>query len=323
MNIAIIGAGLIGRKRVRALPKDARLYNICDVDQARGKQFAQDFNCLYERNWKKVIADSRIQALIISTTNNWLAPIATAAIDSGKHVLIEKPGATGISELKTVITAHKKNPVVAMIGYNHRYHPALLKAKDIVESKKFGDVLFIRARYGHGGRLGYEKEWRFQKNISGGGELMDQGSHLIDLVNYFCGKMENVAGFTEKLFWQSDLEDSAFFVLKNKKGQVAHLSASCVEWKNIFSFEIMLKTAKIQIDGLGKSYGREKLILYKMKLEMGLPETQEFVFPEEDLSWNKENEIFFDRIKSQDFSDKSLREGLYVLETIEKLYKLN
>ncbi len=322
IKVAIIGAGLIGRKRASALPKNANLAIVCDVDKVRGKQFAEDFGCLYEPDWKKVIANSRIQAIIISTTNNWLATIAAEAIDRGKHVLMEKPGATRVPELKTIIASQKKNSVVVMIGYNHRYHPGLIKAKEIVESRRFGDVLFVRARYGHGGRLGYEKEWRFQKNISGGGELMDQGSHLIDLVNYFCGKMETAAGFTEKLFWQSDLEDSAFFVLKNRNGQIAHLSATCVEWKNIFSFEIMLMTAKIQVDGLGKSYGREKVLLYKMKPEMGPPEKQEFIFPEEDLSWSKENEIFLDRIKRRDFSDRSLQDGLYVLETIEKIYKL-
>lgn len=323
INVAIIGAGLIGRKRAMALPKGTSLTVICDVNSKRGKQFSEDFNCLYEQDWKKVVSDPRIQAIIISTTNNWLSPIAVAAIDNGKHVLIEKPGATSISELKKLTTAHKKNPVVVMIGYNHRYHPALLKAKELVESKKFGGVLFLRARYGHGGRLGYEKEWRFQKNISGGGELIDQGSHLIDLTNYFCGKMDTVTGFTERLFWKSDLEDSAFFVLKNRKGQIAHLSATCVEWKNIFSFEIMLKTAKIQIDGLGGSYGREKLVLYKMKPEMGPPEAQEFVFPEKDLSWNKEGKIFFDRIKHGDYSSTSLMDAMYVLKTIEKIYKGN
>lgn len=323
MNAAIVGAGLIGRKRALALPKGIKLRFICDVDKARGEKFAEDFHCNYEYDWKKVVADPQIQALIICTTNNWLSPITLSAVGNGKHVLAEKPGGISLAELKKVIAAHKKKPGVVMFGYNHRYHPGILKAKELIESNKFGSILFIRGRYGHGGRLGYEKEWRFQKNISGGGELMDQGSHLIDLVNYFCGRMDTVLGFTEKLFWRSDLEDSAFFVLKNKKGQIAHLSASCVEWKNIFSFEIMLKTGKIQIDGLGRSYGREKLTLYKMKPEMGPPDFEEFVFPEEDLSWSKENAVFFDKIKRRDFSDTSLQEALYVLKIIDKIYKLN
>lgn len=323
IKIATIGAGLIGRKRALALPKGVKLSIICDVDDKRGKEFAKDFDCRYEPDWKKVVAGSEIQAVIISTTNNWLAPIAAAAIKKGKHVLAEKPGAISESQLKTVLEEHKKKPVVVVYGYNHRYHPGLLKAKSIIDSKKYGEVLFIRARYGHGGRLGYEKEWRFKKKISGGGELIDQGSHLIDLVNYFCGRMDTVTGFTEKLFWQSDLEDSTFFILKNKKNQIAHLSASCVEWKNIFSFEIMLKSAKIQIDGLGRSYGREKMVLYKMRPEMGPPDAQEFVLPDVDLSWNMENKIFFEKIKMKDYSATSINDAMYVLETIEKIYGQN
>ncbi len=323
INVAIIGAGLIGRKRAKVLPKSSNLSLICDVDTTRGLQFAKEFKCTYESDWRKVITDSKIRAVIISTTNNWLAPIAAEAVTNGKHVLVEKPGGISISELKNISNAHKKSPVVVMFGYNHRYHPAFIKAKELVDSKKYGELLFIRARYGHGGRLGYEREWRFKKNISGGGELMDQGPHLIDLTNYFCGTMDTIIGFTERLFWKSDLEDSAFFILKNKKNQIAHLSVSCVEWKNIFSFEIMLKTAKIQIDGLGGSYGREKLTFYKMKPEMGPPDTEEFVFPENDLSWETENKIFIDKIIKKDYSPTLIRDALKVMKVIDTLYKLN
>lgn len=320
MNVAIIGAGLIGRKRVQALPQGVKLTTICDVDTEKGLGFAKEFKCLYEPDWRKVVANKSIDAFIISVTNNWLAPIAQEAILSGKHVLVEKPGARNLTELQQIMKAYQKNPVVVMFGYNHRYHPAILKAKEIVDSKKFGPVLFIRAKYGHGGRLGYEKEWRFQKDISGGGELLDQGSHLIDLVNFFIGEMEEVEGYTGKLFWKSDLEDSAFFTMKNRNNQLAQLSVTCLEWKNIFLFEILLKTAKIQIDGLGKSYGMEKLTLYEKKPEIGPPDMQEFIFPGEDLSWNKENEIFFDRITSGKISDDKIKEAGYVLDIINKIY---
>lgn len=323
MNIAIVGAGLIGRKRALALPKGIKLLTICDIDRERGLKFAQDFKCSYEADWKNVVDNANIQALIISTTNNCLSPIATVAISKGKHVLVEKPGAKNAEELINIKKEYEKNPVVVMFGYNHRYHPALLKAKEIVDSKKYGEVLFIRGRYGHGARLGYEKEWRFDKDISGGGELLDQGCHLIDLVNYYCGKLDQVSGVTDTIFWNTKLEDSAFFILKNNKHQIAHLSATCVEWKNIFSFEIMLKTAKIQIDGLGRSYGQEKLILYRMKPEMGPPEVEEFTFPEEDLSWAKENELFFNNIKFGNLSSQALEDALYVMQTIDNLYRLN
>lgn len=323
MNVAIIGAGLIGKKRALALFKGAHLKTICDINKTSGEKFAKEFNCGFERKWQKVIDDQDIQAVFICTTNNYLSRVAQQAIKNNKHVLIEKPGGINIKELQEIYRIYKKNPVVVMYGYNHRYHPSIQKAKQIIDSQKYGRILFIRARYGHGGRLGYEKEWRFQKGVSGGGELIDQGCHLIDLVNFFCGEMNQSTGFVTNLFWKTNLEDAAFFQLRNKKNQIADLSVTCVEWKNIFSFEIMLQKAKIQIDGLGKSYGREKLTLYKMKSDMRPPDIEELLFDESDVSWENENRIFFERIRQKIYNDTSIKDALYVLSIVEKLYREN
>lgn len=323
ITVAIIGAGLIGKKRALLFPKNVKLKTVCDVNPERGQAFAQEFNCGYTPDADEIFNDSQIDVVFIATTHNWLAPLAVKAIKKGKHVFMEKPGGRNEEDLKKVITAHKKNPVAIMLGYNHRYHPAFLKAKELVDSGKYGDVLFIRAKYGHGGRIGYEKEWRFIKEISGGGELIDQGPHLIDLTRLFVGYMDRVKSFTATKFWNTPEEDTAFFMLRNKKNQLAHLSVSCVEWKNLFVFEIMLKTAKIQIDGLGGSYGKEKLTLYKMKQEMGPPDVEEIEFEGNDNSWLYEMNLFFNRVQKKNYNDDELQNGLYVLKTIKKIYSEN
>jgi predicted dehydrogenase len=323
MNIAIIGAGLIGKKRALLLSKSVKLSVICDVNKDRGEAFAKEFSCTYVSDADTIFQDTTIDTVFIATTHNWLAPLAIKAIKAGKHVFLEKPGGKNVDDIKKVIAAHKKNPVVISLGYNHRYHPAFLQAKKIIDSKKYGDILFIRAKYGHGGRIGYEKEWRFQKDISGGGELIDQGPHLIDLVQYFIGPTDEVKSFTHTFFWDTSEEDTAFFMLRNKRNQIAHLSVSCVEWKNIFVFEIMLKKAKIQIDGLGGSYGKEKLTLYKMKSELGPPDVEVFDFDPIDRSWEYEMNLFFDRIQKKDYSSDPLIEGKRVLEVIQTIYKEN
>ncbi|MCJ7740868.1 Gfo/Idh/MocA family oxidoreductase [Candidatus Microgenomates bacterium] len=323
MNIAIIGAGLIGYKRAANLPKTVKISAVCDIVRERAKQFAQKYSCNFTTDWQEAISNPQVEAVIISTTNNLLAPIASKAIEKGKHVLIEKPGGRNSTDFRKVISAHRKNPVVVQIGYNHRFHPAIIRAKEIVDSKNFGPVLFIRGRYGHGGRLGYEKEWRFNPKISGGGELLDQGSHLIDLSNYFIGPSNQVTGYTQRMFWQSPLEDAGFFILRSQKKQISHFSVTACEWKNIFVLEIILKTAKIQINGLGGSYDHETLTFYKMKPEMGPPEVKEFKFENDDRSWYRKNEVFIRRIQKKDFSDKSIKESLYVLETVKKIYQLN
>src|SRR4030042_3437560 len=303
MNIAIIGAGLIGRKRAAALPKNIHLKTICDIDKKAGESFSAEYSCNFEKDRKKVVRDKDVEAIIIATTNNFLVPIALEAMKNKKHVLLEKPGARNPEEFTKLLAAQKKNKVVMRIGYNHRWHSAIMKAKKIVDSKKFGRLMFIRARYGHGAGLGNGNKWGFDPKSAGGGELLDQGCHLIDLVNYYAGEMKTAIGFTEKMFWSKKLEDNSFFILRNKKGQIAHLSASCTEWKNIFVFEIMLEKAKIQINGIGRSYGKETITLYKLKPEMGPPDVEEFDFPEEDNSWKLENEEFFSAIRKKDYSD--------------------
>lgn len=322
MNIAIIGAGLIGRKRAVSLPRGVRVSVVCDIDKGRADAFAAEFACDAETDWKNAIARSDISAVLICTTNNFLSEIAAAAIKKGKHVLLEKPGARNLKDLKKIIDAYRKKKAVVMFGYNHRYHPAMAKAKQLVDSGKYGEVLFIRAKYGHGARLGYESEWRFDKEMSGGGQLLDQGCHLIDLVNRFAGELKYKTGHIDTLFWKTKLEDSAFIILKGKK-TVASITTTCLEWKNVFSFEIMLKTAKIQIDGLGRSYGAEKLTLYTMGPEMGPPKIEEFEFAGEDKSWEIENEIFIKKIKNGETDDAELKKAKYVLEIINQAYEKN
>jgi len=323
MNIAIVGAGLIGRKRADSLPKDIKLTKVCDINPEICKKFADEYRCDCENKWQKIVKDPKIDAVIISTTNNWLTPIALEAIENGKHVLLEKPGARNPEEFKKLIDAQKENNVVVKIGYNHRYHLGMMKAKEIIDSKKFGKVMFIRAKYGHGARLDYGKEWRFNPEIAGGGELLDQGCHLIDLVNYYIGEMETAVGFSEKMFWSEELEDNSFFILRNRKGQIAHLSASCTEWKNIFVFEIMLQRAKIQINGIGRSYGKESITLYKMRPEMGPPDVEEIDFSEEDVSWKLENEEFFNAIKEKNYSNKDLLAGYYAIKKVFDIYEFS
>ncbi len=323
MQIAVIGAGLIGKKRIEALPKNIKVKTVCDVNENLGKCLAESCCACHETNYKKVMRNKEIEAVIIATTNNCLASIGVEAIKNGKHVLLEKPGARNPKEFLKLIEAQKNKPIVVRIGYNHRYHLAIAKAKEIVDSKKYGKIMFIRAKYGHGARLGYENEWRFEPKIAGGGELLDQGCHLIDLANFYIGELETAIGFSEKMFWSKKLEDNAFFLLKNKKGQIAHFSASCTEWKNIFVFEIMLEKAKIQINGLGRSYGKETITLYKMKPEMGPPDIEEIDFSEEDVSWKLENQEFFNAIKNKNYSNKKLMEGYYAISKVFDVYKFS
>src|SRR5439155_26745498 len=163
--------------------------------------------------------------------------------------------------------------------------------------RALGPIMVVRGRYGHGGRIGYEKEWRADPKISGGGELIDQGVHLIDLAGIFLGQFSTIDGHISTSFWDMPVEDNAFLSLRNSGGCTAWLHASCTEWKNLFSLEIYGRNAKLHWEGLGGSYGVERLSFYQMSPQMGPPETTIFEFPRGDESWKLEINEFFEDIR--------------------------
>lgn len=289
MRVAIVGCGLIGEKRTRAaLAGGHRVIAVADLDNTRAERLAkvagdaQPFT-----NWRAAI-DADVDAVIVATVHNSLAEITVSALETGRHVLVEKPAARTAAELVPVLDAVRRTGRIVKVGFNHRFHPAITKAKEIVDQGSIGSLLFIRGRYGHGGRVGYEKEWRFVPELSGGGEMIDQGSHLIDLSRWFMGDFNRIFGVTPKYFWDSAVEDNCFLALQTASGQMAWLHATWTEWKNTFCFEIYGREGKLQIDGLGGSYGVEKLTYYKMLPEMGPPLTQCWEYPLQDRSWDLE-----------------------------------
>jgi predicted dehydrogenase len=241
-------------------------------------------------------------------------------LNAGKHVFVEKPGAINHIEFEDICEVARKNELKVHVGYNHRYHPALRKASELFNEGWIGEVMFLRGRYGHGGRLGYEKEWRADKLKSGGGELIDQGTHLIDLSIGFLGKLQLDYAATPNYFWNMAVEDNVFMSLRNEGGRIAFLHASCTEWKNMFSLEIYGKKGKLEISGLGRSYGVETLTFHKMLPEMGLPISETWSYPEPDDSWEIELGEFINDIQIGSSKSDNLDSSLEVLRVIGDIY---
>lgn len=321
-NFAIVGCGLIGRKRLKALGENPPLRYTCDLDAARAADLAALApGCAAVTDFHAVLADAHVDAVIVATLNAALAPITLAAVRAGKHVLVEKPGALNAAQLRAVRDAAQKTGARIRLGYNHRYHPALQKARALVDSGGMGPLMFVRARYGHGGRKGYDREWRANPALSGGGELIDQGVHLIDLASWFLGDFAKVEGHASTLFWDMKVDDNAFLSLRTAAGQTAWLHVSCTEWKNLFSLELYGRDAKLAIDGLGGSYGAEKLTFYKMLPQMGPPETTVFEFSGADDSWAVETRAFVEDIRTGREPAPGLREAIRTLEIVEDIYR--
>jgi predicted dehydrogenase len=291
MHAAIIGCGLVGRKRAQALA-GCHLRVCCDTVVDRAVAMAQsDPNAIALADWRAAVTRPDVDIVLVAATHDMLGPIATVAADAGKHVLIEKPGARRAAELDCVRAAALRSGARIRIGFNHRYHRAFRKAREIFRAGALGKMMFVRARYGHGGRPGYDKEWRAVPAVSGGGELLDQGIHLIDLL------------------------------LRTAGGQTAFLHASWTEWKNTFSFELYGRTGKLEIAGLGGSYGVERLTFYRMSPEMGPPETTTWEYPMADDSWEVEFREFLEDIRLGREPSPGLDDAQAALRVIEKVYQ--
>jgi predicted dehydrogenase len=321
LGVAIVGCGLIGQRRARSLA-GAQLTACADVKRDRAEALACTApGATASDDWRTAINRADVDIVVIATTNDVLAEVTRFAVGAGKHVLVEKPAARSLAEIDTVIeTAARSRPLVR-VGFNHRYHPALLKARELFEAGALGELMFVRGRYGHGGRVGYEKEWRADPRLSGGGELIDQGVHLIDLAGWFLGEFASITGFAHTYFWQMPVDDNAFLLLRTASEQTAFLHVSCTEWKNLFSFEIYGRRAKLHIEGLGGSYGTERLALYAMYPEMGPPETTIWEYPRGDRSWAREFEEFLEDIRLDRQPAASLSDARAALQVVEAIYK--
>ncbi len=318
-RFAIIGCGLIGQKRAATLPSGS-LQVACDLQIARAEAMASKAGGRAVCCVEEALAED-VDAVIVATLNSTLAPITRQAVIAGKHVLVEKPAAVSSQDLAELEKLTKEKKVAVRVGYNHRYHPAFRKAREIVDSGALGPLMFVRGRYGHGGRVGYHQEWRADPKLSGGGELIDQGVHLIDLAGWFLGDFPVVRGHANTYFWDMPVDDNAFLDLQNAEGCTAWLHVSCSEWKNLFSFEIYGRDGKLHVEGLGGSYGVERLAHYRMLPEMGPPETTIYEYPGADLSWKWEMEEFLKDMETGQTPEPGLREARKTLEVVEKIYR--
>ncbi len=323
MKIAIIGCGFVGNKRADTLAiLNCQLIACVDQDSTRAEALAKRHpGCVAHTDWREIIHNPDIQLVIIATQHATLAEIGLACVAAGKHVLLEKPAGRRASELNPLIATAEKTGARIRVGFNHRYHRAFRQARELVDQDILGDLMFVRGRYGHGGRLGYENEWRAQPTLSGGGELIDQGVHLIDLARWFLGDFSDIQGHAHTYYWEMPVDDNGFLILKTPKKQTAFLHASCTEWKNLFSFEIYGRKGKIDIQGLGGSYGMERLSLYKMLPEMGPPETTIWEYPMADNSWEVELAEFIQDVQLNRQPDANIHDAHAALTIVEEIYR--
>jgi predicted dehydrogenase len=322
LQVGIVGCGLIGRKRAEALRSQDSLVGCVDVVSETAERLATDFG---GRNCSSVeeLLELEPQVVVVATSHDQLTPLAEQALDAGAHVLVEKPAGLGTAQIERLSRAADRSGRHVKVGFNHRFYPGLARVAAEVHSGRYGELMHLRAHYGHGGRPGYDREWRTEPARSGGGELIDQGMHLLDLSHWIAGPLPLHSALLRTHFWDAPVEDNAALLLgvtDDRTAPWAMLHVSWTEWKNTFSLEIYCRTAKLQIDGLVRSYGPQRLRIYRMKPELGPPELEEQLFPNEDVSWTAEWEHFVAALAGEVEPLGTLADAHYAWARVEDAY---
>jgi predicted dehydrogenase len=306
MRVGIVGCGLIGRKRAAVLGSDDL---VACYDPATPLQPAVES--------VEAVLDAA-DAVIVATPHDTLAELSIAALEAGRHVLVEKPAGIGSAQVRAIAAAAAGRHV--HVGFNHRFHPAIERAVREAKSGEHGEILHVRARYGHGGRPGYEREWRTDPARSGGGELIDQGMHLLDLSHWLLGELPLHSALLRTEYWDAPVEDNAVLILGERDtGPWTLFHVSWTEWKNLFSLEIFCRTAKLQVDGLARSYGAQRLTRYLMRPELGPPDVDVVDYPADDASWAAEWQHFRAAIAAD--AAPTLDSALYAWSCVEAAYE--
>jgi predicted dehydrogenase len=326
LRVGIVGCGLIGRKRAAALDGD-ELVACCDVDADAACALAGEHGAAAVADVDAVLAVGS-DVVVVAVPHDRLAGLAVRVLEGGGHVLVEKPAGIGTADVDRIAAAARAAGKRVKVGFNHRFHPALERLLAEVASRRFGDVMFARARYGHGGRLGYEREWRMDRATSGGGELIDQGMHLLDLFHALLGPLPLASALLRTQYWDADVEDNAVVVLGDPAARAAPWATFHVtwtEWKNLFSLEVTCRTGKLTVDGLAGSYGPQVLRIFAMRPELGPPDAEEIAFGAEDVSWVREWRHLRAALAAGDDRPLSgdLTSARYAWECVEASYAAN
>jgi predicted dehydrogenase len=322
LTVAIAGCGLIGHKRAEALGAGDRLLGAMDLISDRAERLVAEHGGRACASFDELLSLGA-DVVVVAATHDQLVPLSQRALDAGSHVLVEKPAALGSSQVKSLSDFATRSGRRVKVGFNHRFHPALRDLAAEIHSGVHGAFMHLRGRYGHGGRLGYDREWRAQPQRSGGGELIDQGMHLLDLTHWLAGPLPLHSALLRTHFWDMPVEDNAALLLGepgHRTAPWAMLHVTWTEWKNLFSIEVYCTTAKLQVEGLVRSYGPQSLRIYRMSPELGPPELEERTYGPDDLSWSAEWEHFAESLRSGAPLLGDLDDAHYAWTQIEAAY---
>jgi len=326
VNVGIVGAGRQGWRRARAVESfsDDRLVAVADRVAAAAQRLATAYAAATHDEWSALVDRADVDAVLVCTPPDSHAEIAVAALERGRHVLVEKPLARSVAEAEPIVTAARAafaRGVVCAVGFNYRHHPAIQQARRWMDEGAIGPLMYARMRHGIAGRQDYASDWRTSAPTSGGGELLDQGIHLLDLARWFFGDFSDVRAMMTTSYWPiAPLEDNAFVLLRTAAGQVVQLHASWTEWRNLFSLELFGREGYVRVKGLGGSYGTESAVLGRRDFDAPFSE-RIIEYRGEDSSWRSEWAAFRTAVLEGQPPEAAAQDGLAALALVARAYE--
>ncbi len=325
LRCGIIGFGKMGKIRAQAIEQSGKGIVVAVYDTA------DLTGCSYTvaENEDAIINDPNIDAVFVCTPNFRIVPLCKQALAAGKHVFSEKPPAFNAAEVEEVREVEASSGKKLMYGFNHRHHGSIQKMKEIVESGEMGKILWMRGRYGKEVDDEYFKGWRADPKLAGGGIMLDQGIHMLDLFLHFAGEFDEIHSLVSSLFWKNEeLEDNVFSILRNNTtGVCASLHSTMTQWRYLFSLEVFLEKGALVLNGLKTSsgvYGDEDLAIKHndRNRAQGQFESEEHIIFHTDTSWVTEVNQFFDAI-IQDMPVQlgSSEDALRLMQAMDQIYK--
>ena len=328
-RIGIIGYGKMGKIRDRTIRKlgIGQVVSIYDPNESVSPRQGLEI--------KKSIEDvlnSSIDIVFICTPNHMIKEYTIKALNRGIHVFAEKPPGINLNETKEISDVKNKlKDICLMFGFNHRHHKSVKKMKEIIENKRLGKILWMRGRYGKEVDENYLKDWRANPEKSGGGIMLDQGIHLLDLFIYLGGEFDEIKSFVSNLYWKiSGIEDNVFAIFRNSKsGLCASLHSTMTQWRYLFSLELFLEKGSLILNGLKTSsgaYGDEILTIRENSEPFiaGMSNKEKKYEFNEDFSWELEISHFIKCInEKKEPLIGNCNDALVLMKTLEKIYKEN
>ena len=325
MRVAIVGLGQVGFKRKFFIDKNNLFKLVAASDIKFKKKFFNRKKINYYKNYNDLINNENLDAVFVTLPNYLASKVTIACLKKNLHVFCEKPPARSLQEIRKVKKIKlKKKDLILKYGFNHRYHSSIKIAKKISDNKKFGKIINFRCIYGKSKIKTFGVgNWRSRRKYSGGGILLDQGIHMLDLILYFSGKFSEFKSYISNKYWNYDVEDNAFVLMRNNKGVVASLHSTATEWQHKFSMQITFQHGLIDLNGIlsgTKSYGKESItIVSKKNVEKN--EKGKKLFFSKDNSWKEEVDEFARLIY---YNKKKYSGNIYeaesIMHTIDKIY---